>query len=82
MESQDLEPNCGEPILINLLIFAFCWSFGGTIQVHFFQIIVFLASHIIFVLFIFYEASSLGRIKMTKFQLELDQKNLHYWLNY
>ena len=33
MECLDLEPNCGEPVLINALLYAFCWSFGGTIQV-------------------------------------------------
>jgi hypothetical protein len=33
MECQELEPNCGEQVLINVLIYAFCWSFGGAIQV-------------------------------------------------
>jgi hypothetical protein len=33
MECQELEPNCGEQVLINVLVYAFCWSFGGAIQV-------------------------------------------------
>ena len=33
IECQDLDSNSGEQVLINVLIFAFCWSFGGALQV-------------------------------------------------